>query len=95
MNIIVDSNSNAILTMIEISTNYLVMAKLKEGKKAMPLAKTVWRLLLPYKGENLKTITTEVNFLHMNGLLTNLECRCSLRMHILHGRKVLLKTPIN
>ena len=25
----------------------------------MPLAKTVWRLLLPYKGENLKTITTD------------------------------------
>lgn len=25
----------------------------------MPLAKTVWRLLLPYKGDNLKTITTD------------------------------------
>lgn len=25
----------------------------------MPLAKTVWRLLLPYKGGNLKTITTD------------------------------------
>ena len=59
MDLIVDSNSNAILTMIERSTNYLVMAKLKGGKKAMPLAKTVWRLLLPYKGENLKTITTD------------------------------------
>ena len=59
MDLIVDGNSNAILTMIERSTNYLVMAKLKEGKKAMPLAKTVWRLLLPYKGENLKTITTD------------------------------------
>ena len=59
MDLIVDSNSNAILTMIERSTNFLVMAKLKEGKNAMPLAKTVWRLLLPYKGENLKTITTD------------------------------------
>ena len=59
MDLIVDRNSNAILTMIERSTNYLVMARLKEGKRAMPLAKTVWRLLLPYKGENLKTITTD------------------------------------
>ena len=25
----------------------------------MPLVKTVWRLLLPYKGGNLKTITTD------------------------------------
>lgn len=59
MDLIVDNNSNAILTMIERSTNFLLMAKLKEGKKSMPLAKTVWRLLLPYKGENLKTITTD------------------------------------
>jgi len=59
MDLIVDSNSNAILTMIERSTNFLLMAKLKEGKKSMPIAKTVWRLLLPYKGDNLKTITTD------------------------------------
>lgn len=59
MDLIVDSNGNAILTMIERSTNFLLMAKLREGKKSMPLAKTVWRLLLPYKGENLKTITTD------------------------------------
>lgn len=59
MDLIVDSKSNAILTMIERSTNFLIMAKLKEGKKAMPLAKMVWRLLLPYKGSKLKTITTD------------------------------------
>ena len=59
MDFIVDCNGNAILTMIERSTNFLVMARLKEGKKAMPLAKTVWRLLLPYKGEKLKTMTTD------------------------------------
>ena len=34
------------------------MTKLKEGKKAMPLAKAVRRLLLPYK-HTLKTITTD------------------------------------
>ena len=59
MDLIVDSNGNAILTMIGRSTNFLLMAKLREGKKSMPLAKTVWRLLLPYKGEKLKTITTD------------------------------------
>ena len=59
MDLIVDCKGNAILTMIERSTNFLLMARLKEGKKAMPLAKTVWRLLLPYKGDNLKTITTD------------------------------------
>ena len=59
MDLIVDNAGNAILTMIERSANFLVMAKLKEGKKSMPLAKTVWKLLLLYKGGNLKTITTD------------------------------------
>ena len=31
----------------------------------------------------------ELNSLHMNGLPANLECRCSLLMRILHGRKEL------
>ena len=59
MDLIVDKDGNAILTMTERSTNFLIMEKLRHGKKAMPLAKTVWRLLMPYKGENLKTITTD------------------------------------
>ena len=37
----------------------LLMEKLRHGKKAKPLAKAVWRLLLPYKGEALKSITTD------------------------------------
>ena len=59
MGLIVDKDSNAILTMVERSTNFLIMGKLKYDKKAMPLDKTVWRLLLPYMGEHLKTITTD------------------------------------
>ena len=59
MDLIVDKNNHAILTMIERSTNFLLMSKLKYGKKAMPLAKTVWRMLLPYKGDKLLTITTD------------------------------------
>ena len=59
MGLIVGKDSNAILTMVERSTNFLIMEKLKYGKKAMLLAKTVWRLLLPYMGKHLKTITTD------------------------------------
>ena len=58
MDLIVDKDGNAIITMIERSTNYLMMQKLKEGKKALPLAKAVRRLLLPYKAK-LLTITTD------------------------------------
>lgn len=59
MDLIVDKDSNAILTLVERSTNFLLMEKLRHGKKAKPLAKVVWRLLLPYKGIALKTITTD------------------------------------
>lgn len=59
MDLIVDKDNNAILTLVERSTNFLLMEKLKYGKKAKPLAKVVWRLLLPYKGKALKTITTD------------------------------------
>ena len=44
---------------MERSTNFLLMEKLRHGNKAMPLAKVGWRLLLPYKGDALKTITTD------------------------------------
>ena len=49
----------AILTLTERNTNFLLMEKLKHGKKAKPVARTVWKLLLPYKGEALKSITTD------------------------------------
>ena len=58
MDLIVDKDNNAILTMIERSTNFLLMEKLRHGKKAKPLAKAVYRLL-PYKGEGMKTMTTD------------------------------------
>lgn len=58
MDLIVDKDSNAILTLTERSTNFLLMERLKHGKKAKPVARTVWRLLLPYKGEA-QSITTD------------------------------------
>ena len=59
MDLVVDKDQNAILTMVERSTNFLLMAKLKHGKQALHVAKTAWRMLLPYKGEMLHTITTD------------------------------------
>ena len=59
MDLIVDKDQNGILTMVERSTNFLLMAKLRHGKLAMPVAKAAWRLLLPYKGGQLHTITTD------------------------------------
>jgi IS30 family transposase len=59
MDLIVDQNQNAILTLVERSTDYLIMEKLRYGKRAMPLAKVVWRLLMPFRGDKLLTITTD------------------------------------
>jgi len=59
MDLIVDKDQNAILTLVERSTDRFLMEKLKHGKQAMPTAKAAWRMLLPYKGEGLKTITTD------------------------------------
>lgn len=50
----------AILTLLERATNLLITRRLKQGKKAEPLTKTVGELLFPYNGEAVKTITTEI-----------------------------------
>lgn len=52
------NNSGAIVTLVERSTNHLIMKKLDLGKDAKALAKTVVKLLLPYK-KHVKTITTD------------------------------------
>ena len=58
MDLIVDPDQHAILTMVEKSTNMLLMQKLPFGKQSKPLAKVVRKLLLPYKN-SLRTITTD------------------------------------
>lgn len=58
MDTIVDSYGHAILTLTERSTNFILMERLKEGRKAVPTAKTVVRLLFPYR-KDVKTITTD------------------------------------
>lgn len=59
MDLIVDSFGHAILTLTETATNMLMMEKLRFGKRARPLAKVVSRLLFPFKGDGVKTITTD------------------------------------
>lgn len=58
MDTIVDAKGHAILTLTERSTNFILMERLKEGRKALPTAKAVVRLLSPYR-RSLKTITTD------------------------------------
>ena len=58
MDLIVDSEQHAILTLVERSTNMLMMEKLPYGKKAIPVAQAVVRLLMPYR-QTIKTITTD------------------------------------
>lgn len=48
----------AIVTLTERSTNMLLMERLPEGKRPGPLAKTVIRLLFPYR-HTIRTITTD------------------------------------
>ena len=58
MDTIVDSYGHAILTLTERSTNFIFMEKLEQGRKALPTARGVCRLLFPYR-VSLKTITTD------------------------------------
>lgn len=58
MDTIVDSFGHVILTLTERSTNFILMRKLPHGRKAMPTAQTVARLLYPYR-DTLRTITTD------------------------------------
>lgn len=51
-------NHGAIVTITERSTNMLFMRKLRKGKNAKELARTVIHLLAPFKG-HIKSITTD------------------------------------
>ena len=58
MDTIVDPFGHAIVTLPERSTNFIIMEKLECGRKALPTAKVVARLLFPYR-EFVHTITTD------------------------------------
>ncbi|NLN49262.1 MAG: IS30 family transposase [Clostridiales bacterium] len=56
--IIGPGNSEAILTITERKTNYLMIRKLPKGKDSKEVSREVYRMLLPFK-DILKTITTD------------------------------------
>ena len=56
--IVGSEGKGVILTLVERSTNFMMMMRLPQGKKAGPLARAVVNMLLPYK-RHVKTITTD------------------------------------
>lgn len=58
MDLIVDSCGHAILVLLERLTGFVMLERLRHGKKAKPLAQTAVRLMFGYR-EHLKTITTD------------------------------------
>ena len=60
MDLIIGKNGfQAILVLVERSTGYVIIHRLKHGKKAKELARDVIRLLYAYKAEGVITITTD------------------------------------
>jgi len=57
--IIGKNNKGAIVTLIERSTNNLLIEELPEGKNAKALSKVFSRLLFPFRGVGVQTITTD------------------------------------
>ena len=58
MDLIVDSCGHAILVLLDRLTGFVLLERLRHGKKAKPLAKVVIRKLFAYR-RYLKTITTD------------------------------------
>ena len=58
MDLIVDTRQRALLTLTEMSTNLMLIERLRNGKKAIDVAKTVSRLLFPFR-EHVLSITTD------------------------------------
>lgn len=75
MDLIVDSCGHAILVLLDRLTGFVMLERLRHGKKAKPLAKVVIRQLYGYR-KYLKTITTD------NGseFAAHLEITAGLRM---------------
>ena len=58
MDTIVDTRGHAIVTFAERSTNFILMDKLPQGRKALPTTHAVIRLLFPFR-QTIHTITTD------------------------------------
>ncbi|MCM1518823.1 MAG: IS30 family transposase [Pseudoflavonifractor sp.] len=58
MDLVVDSYGHAILVLLDRLTGFVLLERLKQGKKAKPLARVVVRQLFAYR-KYLRTITTD------------------------------------
>ncbi len=58
MDLIVDRKGHSILTIVERSTCYLLMAMVPDGKKSSSVARVAYRLLFPYR-DKIYTLTTD------------------------------------
>lgn len=83
MDTIVDAYRHAILTLTERSTNFVMMERLKEGRKAMPTAKVLARLLFKYR-KTLKAITTD------NGCEFAAHLEITRRLSLKNAEKVIV-----
>ncbi len=94
---IVNPYGHVILTLTERSTNFILMEKLPQGRKAMPTALAVARSLFPYM-ESVKTIMTDngcefaVHLEITKGLSGKEKSSYTSPILIRPGRKELLRT---
>ena len=85
MDLIVDKDQNAILTLVERSTDRFLMEKLKHGKQAMCHTRG--------KDSRLSPRTTALSLPHMNGSQRSWEYPSTSLTHTPHGKKATSKTP--
>lgn len=78
MDLIVDNYGHAILTMIERSQTFLLMKKLPQGKRAVPLSHEAAKLLFPWRDYVLTITTDNGGEFAAHELLTQLLHRKSL-----------------
>lgn len=94
--IIGKGQKSAILTLCERSKNYLLMARLPQGKNPENVADMAIRLLFPYR-KNVLTITTDngSEFACHKKIAKALGTTFILLTPMLHGRKEPLRTKTN
>lgn len=78
MDLVVDPRQRAILTLVERKTNFGIAELLEHGKKAEPLARTVARLLAPWRQAVLTITTDNGSEFARHALITKLLRRKSL-----------------
>lgn len=89
MDLIVDKEGNAILTLLERSTNFMLMEKLKHGKKVKPWLKQSGNCCCHIKAMHSKQsqLITEASLQNTNGLQRSWRLLYILQIRTAHGRR--------